>query len=153
MGRWRGQGGGDYVVRKQSVKSMKWVQNSLGLTSSMWRQVAWSGTCFWFSGEEVKGSKLLENKKLSKLTRIWICSLKTSGVSRPGSFVLTWRVLGHNTWHRQLQFIVHMNEPRSSYAASYSIVWKRSSLKWGMLTVHRWRGQGGAGLWCEETKS
>jgi len=24
-----------------------------------------------------------------------------------------------------------MNEPRSSYAASYSIFWKRNSLKWG----------------------
>ena len=121
----------DYGVRKQRVKSMKWVHNSLGLTSSVWRQVAWSGACLQSTGEEVKGSKLLENKKLSILTRTWICSLKTSGVLRPGSFVLTWRVLGHNTWHRQLQFRVHMSEPRSSYAASYSIFWKRSRLKWG----------------------
>ena len=64
-----------FGVRKQRVKSMKWVHNSLGLTSSMWRQVAWRWACLQSAGEEVKGSKLLENKKLSILTRTWICSV------------------------------------------------------------------------------
>ena len=57
------KGEGDYGVRKQRVKSMKWVHNSLGLTSSMWRQVAWCGACLQSTGEEVKGSKLLEHNK------------------------------------------------------------------------------------------
>ena len=49
--------------------------HKLHLTPCFGRKVAWNGACLQSTGEEVKGYKLLENKKLSKLTRTWICSV------------------------------------------------------------------------------